>query len=105
VQTQYTISKYVSFVMLMILAFGVGFEFPVLLVFLQLVGIVTPRQLIKQWRISIMAIFVIAAVVTPSGDPISMLMLALPMVLLYLLSIVVGWLVVRRRAPVGAATA
>ncbi len=54
---------------MMILAFGIGFEFPVLLVFLQLVGIISPRQLIKQWRMAIMVIFVAAAVITPSATP------------------------------------
>ena len=63
----------------MVAAFGIAFEFPVLLVALQLIGIVTPQTLLKGWRYAIMAIFVIAAVITPSGDPYSMLALALPM--------------------------
>lgn len=94
----YQISKYISLVALMVLAFGVGFLVPVLVVFLQLVGVVTPRTLIKQWRYSILGVFVTAAVITPSGDPISMMALAIPMTLLFLLAILIGYVVERRRA-------
>ena len=93
----YQISKYISLVALMVLAFGIGFLLPVLIVFLQLVGVVTPRTLIKQWRYSILGTFAIAAVITPSGDPISMLALAIPMTLLFMLAILIGYIVERRR--------
>ncbi len=93
----YQVTKYISLVVLMMLAFGVGFLSPVLLVFLQLVGVVKPRSLIKQWRYAIMGIFIAAAVITPSGDPISMLALALPLTFLYLVAVLVGWLLTRRR--------
>lgn len=96
----YQITKYISLVVLMMLAFGVGFLSPVLLVFLQLVGAVRPRTLIKQWRFAIMGIFVTAAVITPSGDPISMLALAFPLTFLYLLAVLTGWLLTRRRVVV-----
>jgi sec-independent protein translocase protein TatC len=82
---------------MMVLAFGAGFLVPVLVVFLQLVGVVTPQTLIKQWRYSIMGTFVIAAVITPSGDPISMLALAIPMTLLFLLAILIGYIAQRRK--------
>jgi sec-independent protein translocase protein TatC len=94
----YQVTKYVSLVVLMMLAFGVGFLSPVLIVFLQLVGMVSPRTLIRQWRYAIMGIFVAAAVITPSGDPFSMLALAVPLSVLYVLSVLIGWLLVRRRA-------
>ena len=80
------------------LAFGVAFLSPVLLVFLQLVSVVTPKTLIKQWRYAVMGIFVAAAVITPSGDPISLLALAIPLTILYLIAVLVGWLLTRRRA-------
>jgi sec-independent protein translocase protein TatC len=66
-------------------------------VFLQLIGAVTPQQLRKQWRIAIMVVFVIAAVITPSGDPISMLALAVPMTVLYILAVVIGFVAQRRK--------
>lgn len=100
VTQSYQITKYVSLVVLMMLAFGVGFLSPVLLVFLQLVGAVRPRTLIKQWRYAIMGIFVTAAVITPSGDPFSMLALALPLTFLYLVAVLIGWLLTRHRKTV-----
>ena len=54
-------------------------------------------MLLKQWRYAILAIFVIAAVITPSGDPISMLALAVPMSVFYIISIGIGWLLVRKK--------
>ena len=96
----YRITDYIMLVVMMMLAFGVGFLSPVLLVFLQLVGVVQPRTLIKQWRFAVMGIFVTAAVITPSGDPISLLALAVPLTVLFLLSVLVGWLITRRRADV-----
>ncbi len=88
----------------MVAAFGVGFLFPVLLVFLQMVGVLTPRSLLGYWRFAIVGIFVLAAVITPSGDPISLLALSLPMIVLYFLSILVGWVIVRRRRKSEAAS-
>lgn len=97
VKANFQVSKYVSLVGLMIAVFGITFEFPVLLVFLQLVGVLTPQTLMKQWRYSTVIIFVIAAVITPSGDPYSMMALALPMVIFYVVSIVIGVVVQRRK--------
>jgi sec-independent protein translocase protein TatC len=97
VDQAFQVSRYVRLVGLMVAAFGVGFLFPVLLVFLQLVGVLTPRTLIGAWRFALVGIFVLAAVITPSGDPISLLALSLPMCVLYFLSILVGWLILRRR--------
>ena len=93
----FTVNSYVSLVTLMILAFGVGFLLPVLMVFLQLVGVVTPRRLVQSWRYATVAVFVLAAVITPSGDPITLMMLATPMMILYFLAVLIGWLIVRRR--------
>ncbi len=101
VQQAFQISKYVSFVGLMIAAFGIGFEFPVLLVFLQLVGVLKPRQLIKGWRVAILVIVVIAAVITPSGDPITLMLLTVPLILFYFISILIGYIGTRNR-PVDA---
>ena len=97
VEQTYQISKYISLVALMVLAFGIGFLLPGLLVFLQIVGVITPQTLLKQWRVSIMAIFAVAAVITPSGDPVSMLALAVPMSVLFLIAVLIGYIVQRRR--------
>lgn len=93
----FQVSQYVNLVTLMMVMFGIGFQIPVLLVFLQLVGVLKPRMLMRFWRYAIMIIFVLAAVITPSGDPISMLMLAIPLTILYFLAAFVAWMILRRR--------
>lgn len=103
VSQAFQVSRYVRLVMLMIAAFGVGLQFPLLLVFLQLAGVVTPQQLLKGWRIAIVAIVVIAAVITPSGDPVSLAALAVPMLVLYLVSVVIGIVIQRRKRTRAAA--
>ena len=95
----YQVTKYINLVVMMMLAFGVAFLSPVLLVFLQLVSVISPKTLIKQWRYAVMGIFVTAAVITPSGDPISLLALAIPLTILYLIAVLIGWLLTRRRTP------
>jgi sec-independent protein translocase protein TatC len=93
----FSVSSYVNLVALMIFAFGIGFLLPVLLVFLQLAGIVRPSSLVGAWRYATIGIFVLAAAITPSGDPITLLMLGGPMLVLYFLAALLGWLIVRRR--------
>lgn len=93
----YNISDYLRLVVLMIIIFGAGFEFPVLLIALEIAGVVTPRQLSKSRRWAIVAIVVVSAVITPSSDPISMLALAIPLYLFYELAIVFGWAYNRRK--------
>tara|TARA_B110000305_G_C19442827_1_gene642967 strand:- start:718 stop:1500 length:783 start_codon:yes stop_codon:yes gene_type:complete len=100
VQQIFSVSSYISLIGLMIFAFGVGFLLPVLFVFLQLVNVVSPRTLLKSWRYATIGMFVIAAVITPSGDPVTLMMLALPMLLLYFVAILIGWLVLRKRPNV-----
>ncbi len=93
----FQITKYVGLVGLMMAAFGVGFLAPLLVVFLQLVEVVTPRTLLRQWRTAILVILVTAAVITPSGDPVSLAALAVPMIVLYALAIALGAVVMWRR--------
>ena len=97
VQANFQVSKYVSLFGLMLAAFGVTFEFPVLLVFLQLVGVLTPQTLMKQWRYAIVVIAVIAALITPSGDPYSMMAMAIPMSLFYGIAVIIGRVAQKRK--------
>jgi sec-independent protein translocase protein TatC len=99
----YTPSKYFTLIIYMMLAFGAGFEFPILLIFMQFAGIVTTDQLRQFRRYAIVGIAVIVAVITPSGDPISMLALCIPMWIFYEGAIVVGRVRNRRRARATAA--
>ena len=97
VTQNYQINKYVNLVVLMMLSFGVGFLSPVLLVFLQLVEVVSPRTLITQWRYAIVGIFIVAAVITPSGDPITLMVLGVPLTVLYVIAVGIGALILWRR--------
>jgi sec-independent protein translocase protein TatC len=102
VEIQYTVKSYITLIVYMMLAFGVGFQFPIVLVFLQLVGVLKPQQLRDFRRFGIVIIFVVAAVITPSADPISLFALSLPMVIFYEISIVIGRIIVGRRASAEA---
>ena len=96
--TAFAPGKYFSLITYMMLAFGIGFEFPILLIFLQMAGILSVGTLRRGRRYAIVGICVLVAVITPSGDPISMLMLSVPMVVFYEVSIIAGRLIERRRA-------
>jgi sec-independent protein translocase protein TatC len=91
----YSPSQYLGLITLMMLLFGITFEFPVLLVSLELAHVVTPARLLAWWRWAVILITVVAAVFTPSADPFSMLAMALPMVAFYFISIGIGKLFVR----------
>lgn len=90
-------SEFVRLSLFMMLAFGIGFEFPIVLVALQLMGIVTPQQLSAWRRQTILVIVILAAAITPSGDPFSLAALSIPMYLFYEISLLIGRLIVRRR--------
>ena len=90
VETLFGPAKYISLYTLIMLAFGAAFEFPVVLVFLEIAGVLTPRKLLNKWRFAIVGIFVVAAVITPSQDPYSLFGMALPMCLFYFMSIGIG---------------
>ena len=99
---EFTPENYLMLIVYMMLAFGVGFEFPIVLVALQMVGVLKPQQLRDFRRFGIVIIFVIAAVITPSADPISLFALAIPMMIFYELSILIGLLLARRRDTAAA---
>jgi sec-independent protein translocase protein TatC len=90
-----TADRYISLVALMIVAFGLSFEFPVVLMFLLLARVITTQQL-RQWRRwALVAIVVFAAVITPSQDPYSLFAMAVPMYLFYEGVIIIGRLLKR----------
>ena len=90
-----TADKFLSFVMLVALSFGLAFELPIVLSFLLAVGAVSTRQL-RDWRRgAILGIALFAAIITPSSDPYTMLAMTIPMVLFYEGAIIVGRLLKR----------
>jgi sec-independent protein translocase protein TatC len=89
-EAQWTAPEFLSFLITMIFWLGVSFELPIIIYFIARVGVVPASTLREQWRIAIVAISVIAAAVTPSIDPITMLLTMLPLTILYGLSIVLA---------------
>jgi sec-independent protein translocase protein TatC len=91
------ISRYLDFVLVIFLAFGLSFELPVAVVVLVVLGVVTPAQLREARGYVVVGVFILAAIITPP-DVVSQLMLAIPMCLLYELGIVAGAVLKRRAA-------
>jgi sec-independent protein translocase protein TatC len=98
VQSFVELERYLSFLIRMMLVFGVAFEIPLFVVMLNLAGVVSGAALGAYRPWIVLGTFVFAAVATPSTDPFSMIMLAVPMTILFLVSEVVARLVDRRRA-------
>ncbi len=96
---------YLGFVIKMIVAFGVAFEFPILLIFLQILGILQYQTLTKARQYAIVGIVVLVAVITPSGDPFTLMILSVPMYLFYETSIAFGWIRERRARKKASAAA
>ena len=91
IQQNWTMSAVFSTTSRLFLAFGTAFELPVVVFFLAITGLVSPRQLISGTPYALLAIFVVAAILTPP-DPMSQVLLALPMFVLYILGVGVAWI-------------
>jgi sec-independent protein translocase protein TatC len=92
-----SIEDYTGFFLSIILGLGVSFELPILIFFLALFGIVSPRFLWKNIRYAILIVFFVAAIICPSPDPVTMCVYAVPMLLLYIIGIGVAWWVHPKR--------
>lgn len=85
-----SIAPYFSFLTGMILSFGIIFEFPIIILGLVKVGITTSRELAKSRKIIALIIFIAAAVLTPSPDPVTQLLLAIPLIVLFEMSVIIS---------------
>ena len=97
-----TINTYISYAGAMLLIFGIAFELPLVFVLLNMAGVLTHERFRKWRRMIIFLVFAFAAVFTPSPDPISMLLLAVPCVVLVEAAEVFAWANDRRRAKAGS---
>ena len=99
-QPMITIGEYTDLFLTIMLGMGLIFEMPILVFFLSMMGIVSPRWMWHNVRYSILVIFIVAAILTPTTDILNMCLFAAPMVGLYILSIGVAWMVhpAQRRA-------
>jgi len=99
------IDEYFDLILLVLLGLGLVFELPILIFFLSLFGIVTPQFLIKNFRYALLVITVLAAILTPSPDALSMVLFMLVLVALYFVGVGVSWAVVRKKKKREAAEA
>ena len=93
-----SVDRYLSFFIRTILVFGVGFLVPLLLVLLNFAGVLPGRQLLGWWRWIIIIVIVFAAVATPTGDPINLMLLAGPILVLVMIAVGIALLNDKRRA-------
>ena len=83
-------ADYIGFFIKMLLAFGIAAELPLVLIFLQLVGVVRTQTLRRNRRVAAVAVLILSAVVTPTGDPFTLGVLAVPMYIFYEISLLIG---------------
>ncbi len=88
----------IFFIVKMMIAFGIGFQLPLVVFFLTKVGIITPDALMRYWRQSTLGVFVAAAIITPSGDPFTMLLMAVPLTTLFFASVIAAKITSRKSA-------
>lgn len=93
------ITDWLSFVLLMPIAFGVSFQLPLVMLFLERIGIFTVTAYLQKWRIAILVIFIVSMVLSPGGDPYSMMMMAGPLTILYFLGIMLCKYLPKTRSP------
>jgi sec-independent protein translocase protein TatC len=96
--TLLTAKVYLDFALKLVLAIGVGFVLPVFLVVLNFVGVLEARSIIKGWRVAIIIIALFTAIATPAADVVSMVILAIPMVVLYFIAAGIATIHDRRAA-------
>ncbi|MBI3242619.1 MAG: twin-arginine translocase subunit TatC [Chloroflexi bacterium] len=96
-QIGWTAERFVPFVLSLTLWVGISFEMPLVFAFLGRLGIVSPRILLRAWRIAIVAIAIIAAAITPTVDPFNMMLVMGPLIALYFLSILLTAITYRAR--------
>jgi sec-independent protein translocase protein TatC len=98
----WTSQEYIGFATTFLLWIGISFQMPLIVYFLARFGIIDSKTLREHWRIALVAIAVIAAAVTPSIDPVTMLLTMVPLLILYLLSIVLARVGYRQFSDSGA---
>ena len=97
-----TMSETLSLVLAMLLGFGVVFELPVVIAFLSMIGLVSAETLAKHRRIAIIVNVTVAAVITPTGDPLNLAMMAVPMILFYEVGVIAARILGKKKSGADA---
>ncbi|MEV4617672.1 twin-arginine translocase subunit TatC [Asanoa sp. NPDC049573] len=97
VETQLEVTRYISFVTNMLLIFGVAFEFPLIVLMLNFVGVASAKRLLGWWRVAVFVFFLFSAVVTPTPDPFGMTALGACLSALYFGAVAIAFVNDRRR--------
>jgi len=97
VQTNPRLSSYISFITSLMFWVGVSFEMPLFIYVIARFGLVTPKALLSYWRQAIVLIAILAAVITPTVDPVNMSLMMAPLIVLYFISILFAWFAQRGR--------
>ncbi len=100
IQAEPRISEWIGFVLFLPLGFGIAFQLPLVMFFLNRIGLVSVKTYLEKWRVAILIIFVVSMVLTPA-DPISMLLMAIPLCGLYFLGIGMAVWMPKQRSPFG----
>jgi sec-independent protein translocase protein TatC len=98
VQTNPRLSSYISFITSLMFWVGVSFEMPLFIYVIARFGLVTPKALLSYWRQAIVLIAILAAVITPTVDPVNMSLMMAPLIILYFISILFAWFAQRGRS-------
>ncbi len=98
---QFTADKYLGFFVKMLFAFGVAAELPLVLIFLQKIGVVSNETLRKNRRVAAVAVVILGAIITPTGDPFILAAISVPMYFFYELAILIGRRMKAQKSPVG----
>lgn len=101
VTTNPRLSSYISFITNLLFWVGVSFELPLLVYVIARFGLITPKGLLKYWRQAIVIIAILAAVITPTVDPVNMSLMMLPLIVLYFVSVLFAWFANRSREKQG----
>ncbi len=98
IENRFAIDEYLSIVISMIILSGFIFELPMLSFFLTKLGLLTPKIMRRYWRYAIVIILILSAIITPTVDPVSQLLLAVPLLLLYEISIWISKISMRKKS-------
>ena len=102
IEQNWTVDEYIAFVTGLVFWVGVSFETPLIMAFVARLGVVTSQQMLAAWKFASIGIAVLAAIITPTPDPLNMMLIMVPLLALYFFGILMSWLVQPRAAPSAA---